>query len=395
MVFTNKILPEFESWQRSKGKTPVAVNVENVKGEVVVARLKSGEKADLITFDVNGYRRVLVEPKELIRDLSNEKGLLPSAVHPTLAKNLAINGTRYFIPFRGNIRLVFLNIVKPEELKELCNNKSEDIRRNLPDDLMIRCQNLPDEIRTWRQFKDFAEIFNKMEGEERVVIAATTTDKALFLFELVRLAVGEPCDMATGELAAVKEVMEFVKDDLWPHVRVKSREVDWRTAGGFLLSDSVYLARDWTFSLSTLRESGRGEEFDIYEGLTWGGAKPLYLLGGEFLAMPRSGDQPELAKELLRFLVSREAQRAFVEELSWPAMRVDVVSRSETQERIHQERVNQAMLKAAPVPDYWDQQTRQFYESLFERVVDPTSDVEDAMAEFRKLWPAICGTKNG
>ena len=100
MVFTNKILPEFESWQRSKGKTPVAVNVENVKGEVVVARLKSGEKADLITFDVNGYRRVLVEPKELIRDLSNEKGLLPSAVHPTLAKNLAINGTRYFIPFR-------------------------------------------------------------------------------------------------------------------------------------------------------------------------------------------------------------------------------------------------------------------------------------------------------
>ena len=393
-VFTKKILPEFENWQRSKGNKPVTVNVENVKHELVLARLKRGEKVDLITFDVNGYRRVLVEPEELIRDLSNEKGLLPSAVHPTMAKNLEINGKRYFIQFRGNIRLVFLNIVKLGELKTLCNNESDEIRTKLSYNLVIKCQNLPDEIRTWQQFKDIAEIFNKMEGEDRVAIAATTTDKPLFLFELVRLAVGEPCDMATGELGAVKEVMEFIKNDLWPHVRIKSREVDWRTAGGFLLSDSVYLARDWTFSLSILRESGRSEEFDIYEGLTWDGAKPLYLLGGEFLAMPKSGDQPELAKELLRFLVSREAQRIFVEELSWPAMRVDVASRSKTQERIHQERVNKAMLEAAPVPDYWNQQTRQFYENLFERVVDPTSDVEDAVAEFWKHWPAICSTQN-
>ena len=75
-----------------------------------------------------------------------------------------------------------------------------------------------------------------------------------------------------------------------------------------------------------MRESRRIQEFDIYEGLIWRGAKPVYLLGGDFLAIPKSGRHTELAKELLRFLISREAQAAFVKELSWPAMRVDVVS---------------------------------------------------------------------
>ncbi|MGI9523012.1 MAG: hypothetical protein ACR2PG_15355, partial [Hyphomicrobiaceae bacterium] len=238
--------------------------------------------------------------------------------------------------------------------------------------------------------KDVAEIFKAMGGEERVVIAATKSDKSLFLFELIRIALGEPCDLSTSRLEAVGEVIEFIKTELWPHVGIKSRDVDWRTAGGFLLSDSVYLARDWTYSLSSLRESGRIQEFDIYEGLIWRGAKPVYLLGGDFLAIPKSGRHTELAKELLRFLISREVQAAFVKELSWPTMRVDVVSEAGGFDKVHNERINRAMLKAAPVPDYWDRNTRQFYENLFEMIVDPNSDVEDSITQFRERWPKIC-----
>ena len=94
-------------------------------------------------------------------------------------------------------------------------------------DLLLKCQFLPNLLRTWGELKDVAEIFKTMEGEERVVIAATESDKSLFLFELIRLAAGDPCDLSTARSEAVGEVIEFIRSELWPHVGVKSRDVDW------------------------------------------------------------------------------------------------------------------------------------------------------------------------
>jgi class 3 adenylate cyclase/ABC-type glycerol-3-phosphate transport system substrate-binding protein len=394
-VFKDTILPQFEKWQTAKGKRPATIEVENAKWEMVLERLRRGERIDLITFDVNGNRRELVEPEELIHDLTDEKGLLPSAVHPTMAKHLEINGRRYFIPFRGNIRLLFLNRSKYDELRKVCKETTSKTSQKLSDDLKRNCQGLPERPETWQQLRRVAEIFHTIDGEERVAIAATKDDKPLFLFEVLRSAVGEPCDLLEGELDAFRAVVEFIKNGLWPHVTPKSREVDWRTASGFLVSDSVYVVRDWTFSLATIHESGREADFDVYEGPRWEGAQPSYLLGGEVLALPINGRHPKLAGELLRFLVSRDIQRTFASELCWPAMRLDVGPKSDTCQQNRQQRITRALLHAEPLPDYWTQATRQFYETLFETIVDPNTGVEDAVAEFRKhlRHPGACGRR--
>ena len=70
---------------------------------------------DLITFDINGARFELVH-NNLVEDLSGVKGLLPSLMHPVMMKSLDVNEQRFFLPFRPNVRLVFVHRKKLAEL---------------------------------------------------------------------------------------------------------------------------------------------------------------------------------------------------------------------------------------------------------------------------------------
>ncbi len=342
----------------------LTVEVMNVGPKEAVDKLKE-ERIDLLTFDINARHELI--RNDLIEELPADKykGLVPSAIHPILMEYTEVDNKRYFIPFRPNVRLVFLNKRKFEELDDIYQN----LDRNHP--------NLP---KTWPDVMELAKRFHVRDGEARVVIEATDTDAPLFLLELIRSAGGDPRNLFDQES---KRALEFLRK-LWPYVSHKSSQVDWQTASGFLLSDSVYLARNWTWALTIIHNSGRDEDFVVYAGWSWEKESSISgLLGGEFIALPKNAPHKELAIELMSFLTSKEAQTKIVEQLSWPAMRLDAVVGLKEWQQHYQRAINHALLHAEPVPDYWSPEVVDIYRRMFEAVTSSDARIENILETFQ------------
>ncbi len=125
-----------------------------------------------------------------------------------------------------------------------------------------------------------------------------------------------------------------------------------------------------------MHKAGKDKQFQVYPGWGWEDSEPSYLLGGELLALPKRARHKELAKELMLFLVSREIQKEFINALSWPSVRVDVIP-TEVWQQIYLQQINKALLHAEPVPEYWWPDMQSIYRRLFTRIVDSKTRIED------------------
>jgi hypothetical protein len=175
-------LQVFEALVTTFGKRHgLTVTVENVHWPQALAILKQEKgTVDLITFDINGARFELVH-NNLVEDLSGVKGLLPSLMHPGMMKSLDVTEQRFFLPFRPNVRLVFVNRKK---LAELSSNRLE----------------------TWADVLDVAKRWYARDGEPRVVVEAGEADAPLLLLELMSTwpAIG-PLRSASSMMPARRE----------------------------------------------------------------------------------------------------------------------------------------------------------------------------------------------
>jgi len=400
----------------------VYVNIKNVHWKDALKRLETGEDIDLITFDINGWRSRLVE-ENLIEDLSKVKGLIPDSVHPALIQNNDFGGKRFFIPFRPNVRLIFWNKEKYRKSENPTNPKWKNGCEPFQEDFEI--SNGPPS--SWAQVLNIAARVDN--PEVRVVVNASSSDAPLLLLELIRSAGGDPLNLLDTKS---KKAIKFLRC-LWPSVSPKSSYVDWRTATGFLLSGSVYFARNWTFALTRIHKGQDLSEnetdkavtnpfpslgnFQVSSGLRWKDdkktASPKNLLGGEYLALPKTTEYKDLAKELIRFLVREDVQKRIVEKQSWPAMRLDVfpgsgnpqeevvpitvkggtppkeqiskVGSAYKWQRHFREVINEALLGAKPVPNYWWPDMPDIYGRLFSRLVklDPRDDDLSFLTNFQ------------
>ncbi len=354
----NEVVKNFEK------KHHLTVEVENVRWQETLSRLERNGVVDLITFDINAPRKELVD-KGLIEDLSERKGLIPATVHPALWEHVKVRGRTYFIPYRPNVRLVFLNKSK---FKQLNKEKYQDLDIDDP--------NLPT---TWTDVMEVARRFHHRDGQPRVVIEATDTDAPLFLLELIRSAGSDPLNLLSPES---RKAVEFLRE-LWPYVSPKSLHIDWQSVTGYLLADNVYLGRNWTFSLSIIHKAGRDADFVAYAGWRWNrDSKPSSLLGGEFLALPKHAPHKDLAIQLMSFLVSREIQTKIVRELSWPAMRLDAIGGLEEWQERYQRAINQALKHAEPVPEHWSK-IEGIYQRMFTHIIDLNANVERTLVSFQ------------
>jgi trehalose transport system substrate-binding protein len=360
-------LQVFEALVTTFGKRHgLTVTVENVPWPQALATLKQDKGTiDLITFDINGARFELVH-NHLVEDLSGVKGLLPSLMHPAMLKSLDVNEQRFFLPFRPNVRLVF---VHRKQLAELSAARLE----------------------TWADVLDAARRWYARDGVPRVVVEGGEADAPLLLLELIRSAGGDPCNVLHPQSQAAVQWLR----ELWPYVSPLSSRVDWQTASGFLLSESVYVARNWAFALSLLHEAGqeRAHEFEVYAGWRWAqDAKPSYLLGGEVLALPKHAPHKEVALKLLRFLMSKEAQADLVKKLSWPPLRLDVMGALEEWQQRYQAALTLALRDAEPVPASWWPAMQPLYTRMFTTIVtlSPQADLEQTLAGFQALQKDSC-----
>jgi class 3 adenylate cyclase/ABC-type glycerol-3-phosphate transport system substrate-binding protein len=360
-------LPVFEELVTTFGKRHgLMVTVENVHWPQALSTLKQEQGTiDLITFDINGARYELVH-HNLVEDLSGVKGLLPSLMHPVMMKSLDVNEQRFFLPFRPNVRLVFVN------RKQLAELSSEGLE-------------------TWADVLDVAKRWYARDGQPRVVVEGGEADAPLLLLELIRSAGGDPCNVLHPQSQAAVQLLR----ELWPYVSPISSHVDWQTASGFLLSESVYMARNWAFTLSLIHEAGqeREHEFEVYAGWRWAqDAKPSYLLGGELLALPKQAPHKEVALKLLRFLASKEVQADIVKKLSWPPMRLDVMGALEAWQQRYQAAITLALRDAEPVPASWWPTLQPLYARMFTTIValSPQADLEQTLLGFQALQQESC-----
>jgi class 3 adenylate cyclase/ABC-type glycerol-3-phosphate transport system substrate-binding protein len=360
-------LPVFEELVTTFAKRHgLTVAVENVHWPQALSTLRQEQGTiDLITFDINGARFELVHDN-LVEDLSGVKGLLPSVLHPVMMKSLDVNEQRFFLPFRPNVRLVFVN------RKHLAGLSA-------------------DRLETWADVLDVAKRWYTRDGEPRVIVEGGEADAPLLLLELIRSAGGDPCNVLHPRSQAAVQLLR----ELWPYVAPLSSRVDWQTASGFLLSESVYVARNWAFALSLIHEAGRerAHDFEVYAGWRWAqNSKPSYLLGGELLALPKQAPHKEIALKLLRFLTSKEAQADLVKKLSWPPMRLDVMGVLEEWQQRYQAAITLALRDAEPVPASWWPAMQPLYARMFATIValSPQADLEGTLVGFQALLRGSC-----
>ncbi len=402
-VLTNLTQEEFEKFQEittlfentQKGKKePVRVYVENLGPKDLLTKL-SEERIDLVVFDIT-YRHEL-ERQDLIEELSEEyERLIPSSVYPTLPAHMKLHGKTYFLPYRPNVRIVWLNkrkFGKLDRIKEFeCNDfkisekaSDEEIKRKLP--------------KTWHDVLRVAKCFDRFEEQTlgvaqgsraneqaRVIISAKNIDASLLLLELIRSAGGKPYDVCGGldrrvtlpknsksSGDAPETLLELLRE-LWHYVGNKSSEINWQTATGHLLTDSVYLARNWSFSIKIMGKAGALTHFYPYAGWHWGGngltkGNFVPILGGDVLALPKNARHKDEAKALMAFLLSYRAQQILVSDLFWPPMRLDTRPETSADMKAAVQAVEQTMRYAEPTPDYWSSEMEKTYKNVFQKVV--------------------------
>ena len=343
-----QVVEEFEN------ENSVTIKVENVDWKIALSKLEE-RKFDLITFDIIG-RHELVR-----RDLVNEldKRLIPSSVDPLLLKYLKVNDKIYFAPFRLNVQLIFFNKKRFAE---------------------IGINYCP---KTWQDVKDVAKKCYEKQGEARVVIQATNDTIPLTMLQIIRSAGGDPRYLYDSK---TKEVLEYIRE-IFPYISPKSKEINWQTACSFLLADSVFLARNWTFSLGVIHKAGRDADFEVHAGWSWDTeSEPNNLLGGEFLALPKNARHKELALKFMKFLMSHEVQAKLVAELTWPPMRLDTAGILPEWLRKYIPTMKAAIANAEPTPEYWSMGISDIYRRLFHRLISlPTEDdIESILQEFQK-----------
>lgn len=355
------VIPKF----KKVNKTIIKIELENIHSKDVPKRLKKKKSsADLITIDINGPWHELVR-KGLIEDISERKckGCLPSTTYSALRKHLEVNGKRYFMPFRPNVQIVFWNKEKFAEMEYPM---------------------------TWGEVLEVAKRFYEKEGKARVVIQTKDDVIHITLFQLIRSAGGDPFNLFNP---LSKEALEFLRI-LYPHVSPVSSEINWQTASGYLLDDSVYLLRNWPFTVSLIHNAEKDDNFGSYSGWSWRkNSEPFNLLGGEFLALPKNASHKELAKELMKYLMSEEVQKKLVKELSWPPMR-PVTAIPDWQKR-HQNVIEEAIKYAEPLPENWLPYMPDIYKETFDKIVklDPDGDIESILAESQEKIDAVLAGK--
>jgi trehalose transport system substrate-binding protein len=358
-----EVSEEFEESHR------VNVKIENTIWKNLYQKIKQNSgKVDLITFDINRPRREIVD-KGLIEELRDDefKRLLPSSVNPSLLEHLMIDGKRYFMPFRPNVQVVFYN---KEKLKG----------KDIPE--------------TWKDVKKIAKRLKNKEKEERILIQLHSDMIDMTLYQLIRSAGGDPYNLKNDN---TKKALRFMRD-LYPYIAHKSPKANWQTASGFLLTNSVYLMRNWCFSYSIINASGRREEFKAYSGWKWNSdedSRPFNILGGEFMAIPKGSSHKELAKEYMRFLMSQEVQKKFAEKLSWPGIRLDIIGETEEWQKQQQETIHEALLYAEPLPDNWFPHMPVIYREMFNRIIslDDNMSSDDTLAYYQKKINAVTTTE--
>jgi trehalose transport system substrate-binding protein len=282
-------------------QTGAEVKVSNVPAEDIPNRLQVDVDAGrntihLISFD-NNTLATLVDG-ELVQPLDEVE--IPSEVNEALIP-ATFDGTQYFLPFRPNVRVAYLNAVSTEET------------------------GVSQPPATFDEYRSMAETFMQETGQPRVTVSLAPGSSApVVVSEWILAFGGNPVVLNDeGSVEAMTELQSMWEDGLLAR---ESLQGEFDTEVDYLRGETALYAQNWPFTSSIFQDEGVLNLFHIDNG--WAGPDgEFHVIGGDVLAIPTGveGEQREGAIELSKFLMGQEAQSILAEVNAWPSIRDDAV----------------------------------------------------------------------
>jgi trehalose transport system substrate-binding protein len=276
----------------------IQVRLSNVASEDMPQKLQtevdSGNNTiHLISMDNNALP-ALVDPG-LVQPVDDIQ--IPAEVNPALVP-ADFDGTRYFLPFRPNVRVAYANT---EQLEATGVTPPATVD----------------------EYRAMAETFMQETGQPRVTVSlAEGTSAPVVVSEWILAFGGDPVVLNDqGSIEAVTYLQEMWNDGL---LAEESLQAEFDTEVDNLRGETAYYAQNWPFTSSIFSEEGVLELFTIDNG--WAGpAGEFHVIGGDVLGIPTGveGEQRDSAARLAEFLMSSEAQTILAEVNAWPSIRDD------------------------------------------------------------------------
>jgi trehalose transport system substrate-binding protein len=287
-----------ELLQTFQQETGAKVNLSAVTSADLPQKLEveAGDPTIHLFAQDNLNLRILVD-KGLVQDLGDFE--IPSEVVPAMIPE-PIDGTQYFLPFRPNVRVAYVNT---ERFSAAGASPPATV----------------DEFRSTAE-----QLKSEAGGEAKVTLSLEPTSgaAAVTVSEWIVSFGGDPLVLNdAGSVAAFEFLQGMWQDELLAR---ESLQAKFDTEVDYLRGETAWLAQNWPFTSGILSDEGILEVFDVYEG--WAGPEQAaHVIGGDVLGIPNGveGDQQRAALALAEFLMSKEAQETLASTNAWPSIRND------------------------------------------------------------------------
>lgn len=238
--------------------------------------------------------RTLVD-KGLVEDLSDVP--VPGEVIPSMVPE-PFDGRRYFLPFRPNVRVAYVN-----------KDRFASAGAEAP--------------KTAEEMRTAAAKLQAKAGTGKVTLSLAQGDPAaVTVSEWIVSFGGNPLVLNDqGSVAAFAFLQGMWKDGLLARESLQGK---FDTEVDNLTGETSWLAQNWPYTTGELDVQKVLDRFSVYEG--WSGpVRRAHVIGGDVLGVPKgvAGDDRKAAVELAGFLMSKEAQTTLVKRNTWPSIRSD------------------------------------------------------------------------
>jgi trehalose transport system substrate-binding protein len=284
--------------QQFQEQTGAKVNLSAVTSADLPQKLQvDGDNPTIHLFAQDNLNLRILVDEGRVQDLGDFE--IPSEVVPAMIPE-PIDDTQYFLPFRPNVRVAYVNTERFSAADASPPTTVEEFQA------------------TAEQLKSAAD------GEPKVTLSLEPTSgaAAVTISEWIVSFGGDPLVLNDeGSVAAFEFLQGMWQDDLLAR---ESLQAKFDTEVDYLRGETAWLAQNWPFTSGTFSSEGILEVFDVYEG--WSGPeREAHVIGGDVLGIPTGveGDQKTAALALAEFLMSKEAQETLAAQNAWPSVRSD------------------------------------------------------------------------
>jgi trehalose transport system substrate-binding protein len=294
-AFDDVIIPEFEKLYPN-----ITVHLTVESASTMVSTIESLEKGNDVGPTVIAEDNMIIGELLYAGDLMNltpyESSIAPSSMIPSMVNLMhyeqSVYHGIYFIPFRGNIPLVWYN-------------KTVFSKLNLP---------LP---QNWTQLMQDAKIIYQKTGVKPVMFqghggASTSTE----LYQWMVQAGGNPFVFNdSGDIKAFTYL-----DELSTYMNPEYIHGYWGSYKGLADGEYYILDYQWPYIYSTMKSEGINvTNIGFYPGPA-GPVNNDHLVGGDVLAIPKGATHLTDLLIFVKFLLSYQVQRDIITILGEPAV---------------------------------------------------------------------------